>query len=522
MRRLVIVIGLALGLLSAPAEAETLPLVHVRSNDVGGAVSHGSGIAIGGDLVITARHVLSCGDFDSVQWGDVQMPARAVHSNPGLDLALLRVTGLDAPSLELAEVPRSGLVAVLGIRSSEETALLRWADGLGVGLEARRSPGDSGGPILAGGVLLGVVTGAAGGALGQGLAIGPGPEAIGTFLQERRRIPCGPRDRRIVRALSDAQRGAEPQRGLTALRGMQAGKSAALRRTLAARRARLLVLLDALDDAEQVLTGQLLVEPLNARIRLDRLRVQLIAGKPVRTADLLAVASQPESGLLLRMLADGAERSGRPAEGIAVVDRLIVEVGPLPHLLAARCRARTLFGDLAGAIQDCESAIAEDSRPLWALLDLASAYLALRDPASALPLLDEAASRADGAPVRLLRAGARLAAASRGQDGAPMKEVLLRGGLADADAVLQAATASWMRGPAWFLRGVALVSLGDGAGAREAADRAALESPDEARITALSEALMAGAPILGIDGTGHLLVGSSRTENGGESSVLSP
>ena len=444
------------------------------------------------------------------------MPARAVHSDPGLDLALLRVDGLEAPPLQLAEVPTRGPVAVLGIRSSEDRVLLRWSDGLGTGLESRRSPGDSGGPILANGHLLGVVTGAAGGALGQGLAIGPGPEAIGSFLNETRRAPCGPRERRTVRALSSGQRGEAPERGLIALRTLQVGSSPSLRRTLAARRARLLVLTDALDEAEETLARQLLSEPLNARTRLDLLRVRLIAGKPVQSDELIAVVNQPESGVLLRMLADDAERRGRAAEGIALLEYLIGEAGPLPHLLAARCRARTLFGDLAGAVRDCESALDADVRPLWALLDLASAYLALRDPSDALPLLDEAAARADGPPVRLLRSGARLAAASRGGKEESAREALLRGGLADADAVLREATASWMRGPAWFLRGVALVSLGDRTGAEEAANFAVRESPAEARVGALSEALVAGAPIFGIDGTGHLLVGTPRAEAGGE------
>ena len=65
------------------------PLVHVRSTQADGTVSHGSGVALGGELVLTARHVITCGVFDSVQRGDEQqLPARPIHGDPGLDLAL--------------------------------------------------------------------------------------------------------------------------------------------------------------------------------------------------------------------------------------------------------------------------------------------------------------------------------------------------------------------------------------------------------------------------------------------------
>jgi tetratricopeptide (TPR) repeat protein len=440
-----------------------------------------------------------------------QRPARPVHGDSAMDLALLHVPGLAAARLGMAGEPGSGdRVDVLGIRADVLAAPLRWLDGLSVGVEARRSPGDSGGPVLHAGGLLGVVTGAAEGELEQGLAIGAGPHQIAAFLGQRRRSPCTPRAQRVARTLSSAQQPADPARALAQLAALPRPWSRTLTRAVHSRRARLLVLLDRLEEAEAELDAQLEGGGDDARARLDRIRVRLLAQRPMSGSEWSALSDQPEIGVLLRMAADQAEQRGRPASAVALLDALISSAGPLPHLLAARCRARTLFGDLAGALEDCEGALRDPSRPLWALLDLAAVHLSLRRATAALSLLDEAAARAEGPAVLLLRASARLAARSP-FPAATELEPALRAALQDTERVLQAGDARpWTLGPAWFLAGVALHGLGDREGARAAALAAVAASPGEARIAALLLALDADAPIHGIDGAGVLLLGDPR------------
>jgi|GEM_PF-6477299 len=499
MRALSILASLC-SLLATPAVAQQSPLVHVRSTRADGAVSHGSGVALGGEMVLTARHVLACGVFDSVEWGDDgQRAARAVHSDPGLDLVLLRVPGLRAPTLPLAP-GAEGLVAagVLGIRSTAMHAPVRWADGATVGLESVRLPGDSGGPVLGAAGLLAVVTEAAPGSLGQGLAVGPGPDALREFLAAPRRMPCSPRDRRVVGALSrsrEAQLAGQPERALRALVGLRGGGG--LPASLATRRARALSALGRYRDAEATLDAGMETQGPDARRSLGALRARLMAGDPVFLDEYLEVARHAESGVLLRLGSELLAEQGRPAEGVELTDDTLAVHGPAPHLFASRCRARRLFSDLAGAREDCLAALAGPERPLSALLDLGSILLELAQYDLARSLLDEAASRADGAPVLLLRALASLAG-GRGEED-------WRAARADAESVLaRPGIGPQSRGPALFLRAVASALLGDVASAGRDADAAAETTPGDPRIQRLQRALAAGVGIQGIDGAGRV------------------
>lgn len=77
----------------------------------------GSGWVAGDGLVVTNAHVVAGEDDTGVQvrGGGTRLPARAVAFDPRNDIAVLRVGGLDAPALPLAEDPPIGRVgAILG------------------------------------------------------------------------------------------------------------------------------------------------------------------------------------------------------------------------------------------------------------------------------------------------------------------------------------------------------------------------------------------------------------------------
>ena len=76
----------------------------------------GSGWVAGPGLVVTNAHVVAGEDDTTVSVeGGPELDATAVHYDPRNDLALLRVPGLDAPALHLADHPRKGAdAAVIG------------------------------------------------------------------------------------------------------------------------------------------------------------------------------------------------------------------------------------------------------------------------------------------------------------------------------------------------------------------------------------------------------------------------
>jgi len=131
----------------------------------------GSGWVAGDGLVVTNAHVVAGQDDTRVlpagEGGGLE--ATAVAFDPRNDVAVLRVPGLDAPALELAESPRSGAAAaVLGfprngpydVRAGRlgptESAIAQDAYGNGpirrriTTLRGRVRPGNSGGPMVDG------------------------------------------------------------------------------------------------------------------------------------------------------------------------------------------------------------------------------------------------------------------------------------------------------------------------------------------------------------------------------------
>lgn len=135
--------------------------------------STGTAFALGGDLVVTNRHVVdSCGGVVALR-GTERLPARPVAQNRNADLALVQVPGLDLAPLPLADAPpelgepvvvlgfplpnllgpqvrvSTGIVSALGGLATDEGAIQ---------ISAPVQPGNSGGPVLdAAGRVVGVV-----------------------------------------------------------------------------------------------------------------------------------------------------------------------------------------------------------------------------------------------------------------------------------------------------------------------------------------------------------------------------
>jgi S1-C subfamily serine protease len=77
-----------------------------------------SGIAWGGDLVLTAAHTVKRADGITVFLPDGrELPARLAGHDAGRDLALLQVEGLDAPAVELAPAVEVGQLVLAVARS---------------------------------------------------------------------------------------------------------------------------------------------------------------------------------------------------------------------------------------------------------------------------------------------------------------------------------------------------------------------------------------------------------------------
>lgn len=129
----------------------------------------GSGWVAGPGLVVTNAHVVA-GESDTgvqVQGSGTRLPAKAVAFDPRNDIAVLRVGGLQAPALRLADNPPVGRVgAVLGfprngpydVRGARlgPTRTVLSSDAYGtpnvrrsiVAFRALVRPGNSGGPIV--------------------------------------------------------------------------------------------------------------------------------------------------------------------------------------------------------------------------------------------------------------------------------------------------------------------------------------------------------------------------------------
>ena len=129
----------------------------------------GSGWSAGDGLVVTNAHVVA-GESDTVvqpRGTGPQLRAIPVAFDPANDVAVLRVTGLDAPPLALADTPAAGTEgAILGfpangpydVRAARvgQTRMVLSQDAYGQGPVSRRMtsfrgvvrPGNSGGPIV--------------------------------------------------------------------------------------------------------------------------------------------------------------------------------------------------------------------------------------------------------------------------------------------------------------------------------------------------------------------------------------
>ena len=148
--------------------AAAASVVRIRGTACGLGVE-GSGWVARDGVVVTNAHVVAGQDDTSVQVGGEgeQLPAQAIAFDPRNDLAILRVEGLGAPALGLADDPDAGRAgAILGypqngpydVRAARlgPTATVQAQDAYGRGPVAREmtalrgvvKSGNSGGPVV--------------------------------------------------------------------------------------------------------------------------------------------------------------------------------------------------------------------------------------------------------------------------------------------------------------------------------------------------------------------------------------
>jgi S1-C subfamily serine protease len=135
--------------------------------------SGGSGFFIAPDLVVTNAHVLCAGE-DSIQVGlsdDRMLVGRVVRRDESLDLGLVRVAGASVapmPLGDVADLAAGDRVTIVGspvgldftVQEGSISSLQRSANGIAyLQLDAKVSPGNSGGPVVdAGGRAVGIVS----------------------------------------------------------------------------------------------------------------------------------------------------------------------------------------------------------------------------------------------------------------------------------------------------------------------------------------------------------------------------
>lgn len=160
----------------AAKAAGVAAVVRITSFGCGGIVS-GSGFTVGRQLVVTNAHVLAGVKRPIIKYQNQSYEGMPVYFNTKLDLALLRVAGLQAPPLALATgiVPLGSSAAVLGYPGGNyraDPAIIRdtravsasdiYSQGLsGRGIyviQAHVVDGNSGGPVvLASGQAAGII-----------------------------------------------------------------------------------------------------------------------------------------------------------------------------------------------------------------------------------------------------------------------------------------------------------------------------------------------------------------------------
>ncbi|GGK89595.1 hypothetical protein GCM10010844_05170 [Deinococcus radiotolerans] len=155
-----------------------------------------SGTVVGEDLVLTPAHLLHLDEIPVVTPDGQTLTGVVVGRDPGSDLALLRVDGLNVPALTVGEAGRAGelLLAVgrppVGVQASLGLNPGRARDGwLHAG--AQPFPGVSGGALVnASGELVGVLN--AGVRRGQLLAVPAARAArVADLLSREGRVPRG-------------------------------------------------------------------------------------------------------------------------------------------------------------------------------------------------------------------------------------------------------------------------------------------------------------------------------------------
>ena len=159
--------------------AEIATLVETASPFVVGVAARphraSSGLALGGDLVLTADHAVERDRDIGVMVSGAHHEATLLGRDPATDLAVLRATGLDAPELPTAAPPPTGALVVSVSRTSSGTV----SAGLGVitsvggplrtprgvvlskilRTDAALRPGTAGGALVdAGGKVVGITT----------------------------------------------------------------------------------------------------------------------------------------------------------------------------------------------------------------------------------------------------------------------------------------------------------------------------------------------------------------------------
>ncbi len=158
----------------APDPPSAVVGIDVEGCDPG--IQHGSGAFVGDDIVLTSAHTLRGARTIAVTRGDTSVPATIVGFDPELDLAYLRVdlAGVrpltvdgsvgDAGDAGAAWVVRDGEVVRLPITvqrrvniNTEDIYVDAPTRRPGFELEATIVPGDSGGPVVVDGKVIGVL-----------------------------------------------------------------------------------------------------------------------------------------------------------------------------------------------------------------------------------------------------------------------------------------------------------------------------------------------------------------------------
>lgn len=149
---------------------------------------HGSGLAVGGDLVVTNAHVAGRGPVEIELASGRRVASQIVATAPERDLALVRVPSLDAPAQPFRDsrTLRTGDIVFasgnpLGIVGALSAGIVHSVDPRGrhVVADVRIAPGNSGGPLAdASGAIVGVNA-----MLVDGLAVGIASCAVARFLE---------------------------------------------------------------------------------------------------------------------------------------------------------------------------------------------------------------------------------------------------------------------------------------------------------------------------------------------------